>query len=263
MGRLLEWYLLAWLTGSPLGAAVLLVALWWLADRFTFRLLPSPVRLLARRRRIGQLRRTLAANPHDRRARFELAELLLETRRPREAVDVLRPNLEAGDDDVHTAFTMGAALARSGLADQAERVLAAARERDPDFRMGEIELEVGRLRVARGDFAGARAPLERLVAARPGTVEGRYLLARALEGAGDDAGARRVREEAWREYASMPRFHRRLDRPFAWRIRPWRPAAVAIAVAAACLLAAWLLGARGGPGGGAGRRSDAAWRDGR
>jgi tetratricopeptide (TPR) repeat protein len=220
-------WLLAWATGTPLGWIVLVFALWWVADRFTFRLFPSPMPAWRRWRRKGVLRRTLSANPHDRRARFELADLLL-ARHPREAVEVLRPNLEAGDDDVHTAFLMGAALARSGFAEQAERVLAAARGADPDFRLGEIDLELGRLRVRKGDHAGAREALERLLVARPGTVEGRWLLALALDGLGEAAAARRVRAEGWREYAHMPRFHRRQDRLFAWRLRPWRPAAVAI-----------------------------------
>jgi hypothetical protein len=61
-------------------------------------------------------------------------------------------------------------------------------------------------------------------------VAGRYWLARALETCGDAAGARRAREEGWREYTALPRFRRRQERPFAWRLRPSRPALVAVAV---------------------------------
>ena len=230
MSRWVLWYLLARLTGSPVGALVALVAIWWVSDRFTFRLLPDPSRLVARWRRRAKLRRTLAENRHDRRARFELAELLLEAHRPRQAAEVLRPNIEAGDDDVHTAFLWGAALARSGSHEQAERALAIAREAQPDFRSGEIDLELGQMRVARGDFARARESLERLLVVRPGTVEGRFYLARAVAGLGDATRARRIRDEAWHEYAGLPRFHRRQERPFAWRLKPWRPAAVLAAV---------------------------------
>jgi tetratricopeptide (TPR) repeat protein len=239
-GTWILWYLLSAATGSPVAALLLLLAIGWVGDRFTFRVLPDPVRMAARWRRRGQLRRTLLANPHDRRARFELAELLLDGRRPGEAAATLRPNVEAGDEDVRTAYVMGAALARSGAREAAERALAIAREAEPGFRMGEIDLELGRMRLARGDLPGAREALERLVAARPGTVEGRFLLARALEGLGDEAGGRRVRDEAWREYASLPPFQRRRERRFAWRIRPWRPAAIALAIALTCAaLASW------------------------
>jgi tetratricopeptide (TPR) repeat protein len=232
----MQWMLLSWITGSPIGSLIVLALIWWLGDRATFRVLPDPIRLFKRWGRIGSLRRDLSANPHDRRARLELSQLLLEMGRPRQAAEMLHPNIEAGDDDVHTAFTMGAALARGGEAERAERCLAIARERDPAFRMGEIDLELGRMRMRRGDSAGALDPLTKLVAARPGTVEGRYWLARALERQGDAAGAARVRDEAWREYAALPRFRRQHERPYAWRMRPWRPALVAVAVALAAAL---------------------------
>ncbi len=236
MSSWMLWVVLSWILGNPLLALVVVVAVWWLGDRATFRVLPDPLRAFGRRRRMASLRATLAANPHDRRARLELANLLLDARRPRRAAEVLAPNVEAGDDDVYTSFAMGAALARSGERDRAERFLAAARAREPSFRAGEIDLELGRSRALAGDPAGAIEPLRRLVAERPGTVEGRYWLARALAAGGDAAGAARARDEAWREYAALPRFRRQHERPFAWRIRPWRPALVAAAVAIAALL---------------------------
>jgi tetratricopeptide (TPR) repeat protein len=236
MSQWMLWVLLSWLTGSPLTALLVLAVFWWLGDRATFRVLPDPLRGFHRRRRIAGLRRTLAANPHDRRARLELANLLLDVRRPQEAAEVLRPNVEAGDDDVHTSFAMGAALARSGQVERAEHFLAAARARDPAFRMGEIDLEVGRMRVRDGDAAGALEPLARVVAERPGTVEGRFWFARALALRGDAPGAARARDEAWREYVALPRFRRQHERAFAWRLRPWRPALIAVTVALAAAL---------------------------
>jgi tetratricopeptide (TPR) repeat protein len=235
-GSWMAWMLLSWLTGNPLLALLVVAAAWWLGDRATFRVLPDPLRPFARSRRMASLRRTLSMNPHDRRARFELGTLLLEARRPEEAAELLRRNAEAGDDDLHTSFALGSALARTGDREGAERLLAAARARDPSFRLGEIDLELGRMRLRAGDAAGALEPLRRLVAERPGTVEGRYWLARALERQGDAEGAARARDEAWREYAALPRFRRSHERPFAWRIRPWRPALVAAAVLLAAAL---------------------------
>jgi len=249
------WLLLSWVTGSPITALLVLAALWLLGDRLTFRVLPDPLRALARWRRRRALWATLQVNPHDRRARFELSELLLEARRPRQAAEVLRPNVLAGDEDVRTAFAMGAALGRCGEFEPAEKALEVARAQEPRFRLGEIDLELGRQRVARGDFAGAREALSRVVAERPGTVEGRYYLARALAGLGEAAEAGEVRRAALSEYRLLPRFHRRQERPFAWRLAPWRPAAVALVVVAVLALAAAVMdraparssGARGSP----------------
>ena len=223
--------LLSMLTGNPLVALVALLVIGWIADRFTFGFLPSPARILGRWGRVQRLRQTLLVNPHDRRARLELAELVVASS-PREAAQVLRSNLEAGDQDVHTAFIYGKALARSGRHEEAERSLSFAREIEPNFRMGEIDLELGRLRMARGDWKGAREPLELFIGARPGTVEGRYLLARVLSKLGDGAAAERIQDDAWREYRSLPRFRRSDERRFAWRLRPVRAAVLFAAIIA-------------------------------
>lgn len=224
--------LVAIVTGNPLLAALVVLAIWFLGDRATFRLFPDPARWFDRRRRAARLRRALDVNPHDRRARFQLAELLLERGDAREAAALLRLNLDAGDRDVFTLAALGTALAQTGAHEEAERLLAEARRLDPEFRMGELDLVLGRMRLTLGDAAGAREPLRRLLATRPGTVEGRWLLARALDRLGDASGAATLREEAWREYAQQPRFRRREDRRWAWRIKPWRP----LLVAAAALL---------------------------
>jgi predicted Zn-dependent protease len=234
----LLWWMLSWITGSPLGALAFLLAVGWLGDRASFRVLPDPLRAFGGWSRRRALERTLLANPHDRRARLELAGLLLDAGKPAAALPVLMPNVEAGDDDPVTAYTLGAALARTGDP-RAEGVLARAREADPDFRLGEIDLELARLRLARRDHEGARAALEALVAARPGTVQGRVLLARARRALGDRAGAEAAEREAWREYRALPRFQRRIERAWAWRARPGRPILYAAAlVAVVAVLAA-------------------------
>lgn len=229
----LQWLLLTALTGNPILAAALVLVGWWLLDRFTFRFLPNPFGALRRLLKISELRRQLSVNPHDRKARYSLAELMVERGKYAAAVELLRPNLEAGDEDVPTLFLMGVACLGAGHADQGELLLQEAQAEDATFRLGAIELERGRYRLRRGDVAGAKQALQNFLVARKGTVEGRVLLAAAYEKGGDAVEAKRLRDEAWREYASSPRFLRRVDRFWAWRAQPWRPAmyaAIAILV---------------------------------
>lgn len=228
MSGYFQWIILTAITGSPLGSAAFLLFFWLVVDRFTLGILPDPFRWLMRRRREGQLKRTLLGNPNDRRARLELAALYVDRGAGQPAVEVLRPNLEAGDDDVATVFTMGAACMKAGYYDQGEKLLAHAQEMDPDFRLGEIDLVLGQGRLAKKDFAGAKTALEALVKHRRGTIHGRVLLARAMEGLGDDASAALMKDEAWREYVSAPGFQRRKERLWVWRARPSRPATYAL-----------------------------------
>lgn len=224
MSGYFQWFILTAITGSPLGSAVALIVFWLVVDRFTLGFLPDPVRWVGRWRREGQLERVLVGNPHDGRARLELAQLYVERGKGKAAVDVLRPNFEKGADDVQSVFTMGEACLQAGFVEQGEKLLEHAEELNASFRVGEIHLVRGRQRLMRGDFAGAKASLEGLVKARKGTITGRVLLAQAMKGLGDDASAALMRDEAWNEYVSAPGFQRRKERLWAWRARPSRPA---------------------------------------
>jgi len=247
MSQFFLFAMLSWLLQSPLLALLVMVAFWWFGDRATFRLLPDLPGRFIRWRRRGRLRALLEVNPHDRRARFELCELLLEAGHPAEAVAALRPNVEAGDDDVHTAYLWGAGLGRSGSFDDAEKALGLARRLEPRFRAGELDLELGRQRLARGDGEGAVEALTRLLELRPGTVEGRWLLVRALERLGRTAEAAARREEGWREFKAMPRFQRARQRPYAWRLKPWRGALVVGTIALVLVVALLVFGRMGTP----------------
>jgi hypothetical protein len=86
---------------------------------------------------------------------------------------------------------------------------------------------------------GAVEALERFCKGRHGTVEGRVLLAQALDRGGRDADAALMRDEAWKEYVSAPGFQRRRERLWAWRARPSRPLTYALVAALVLGVGAW------------------------
>jgi tetratricopeptide (TPR) repeat protein len=223
-----QWIVLTSITGSPLGSIVILVVFWWTVDRFTFQVLPDPVRGFLRWQRAGKLQSTIAANPNDRRARYELADIYVQQRRHAKAVELLRANYEAGEDDNATLYLLAIASMGSGQYEQAERLLLAVHKDDPDYKQNEIELAIGRVRTLRGDLKGAEEALVRYLAKRRSTVEGRVLLAKLRDKAGDAEGAKRLREEAWNEYVGSTHYQRRRDRFWAWRANPKRPITYAV-----------------------------------
>lgn len=226
----LVWMLLSALTGSPLVAAAIVLVFYVVIDRFTLGILPDPVRWIRRWQRSGALERKLAAHPFDRKTRAELADLYLDRGRAQQAYDVLLPNHQAGDDDVHTLFSLGVAAYRAGRSDEAEKLLAQAWERDPKFRLGAIPLELGRGRLAAGKHEGAVAALLHLLEVRPSSVEGKVLLARCRLALGQKAEGEKLFDEAWRDHKASPRFAQRQQRWWAWRAKPERPIAYLFAV---------------------------------
>lgn len=248
MSKWMLWMFLMALTGSPMLSLGLMVVIVFAADHFTLQLLPSPVRLLKRFQRAGHLAGVILTNPHERRARHELADIRVEQKRYAEAVDILKPNLEAGDDDVDTLYLLGVAYLGAGDAQRGELLLAEAEKLDPDYRQGSIHLERGRFRLKRGDFQGAVQALERFCTVRHGTVEGRFLLSQALAEMGRGDEAKRMRDMSWSEYVVAPRFQRRRERKWAWRARPSRPLMYGALVALFLGAAGWVMhGVRSNP----------------
>lgn len=230
------WILWA-ITGSPVTAALILIALWAVADWQTFGMGRRAWRFVSSVRRASQLERVIAVNPHDRKARLDLGEILVEHRRYAHAIEVIRPVVEAAPDDLPALFVLGQACLGGGKVEQGELFLATVENADPGLRQGTVALELGRRRLARGDAAGAFEPLQRYLAGHTSSVEGHYLLSVALRRTGQAAAARAERERAWHEYRTAPPFQRRTDRLWAWRARPSRPliylALLLVAVAAA------------------------------
>jgi tetratricopeptide (TPR) repeat protein len=217
------WIILSSVLRNPILAGAAVIVIMFVTDRVAIGVLPDPFRFIKRWSRTSRLQRTLLQNKNDRRARYELAEIYVSRKKFQLAVDTLKPSLEAGDDDKHTLYLMGVACLGAGHFQQGETFLDAAEALEPGFRMGDIDLERGRYRIVRKDFKGAVEALRRFKEKRQSSIEGQYLLAKALELSGDDATAALEREAAWSHYVAAPGFQRKRERRWAWSAKPSRP----------------------------------------
>jgi tetratricopeptide (TPR) repeat protein len=239
MAGWMQFSLLWLITGNPLAAAILLLLGYAVADWYTFGFLRGVARAVRNLRRAPRLARQIAVNPHDRRARIELGEILIEQGRFARAIEVLRAAAQQDPHDLSALFPLGIACLRTGRVEEGELFLRELHGADPEFRLGRAMLEIGADRLRRGDAKGAVEPLSRYVAAHPHRVEGHYLLSRALRRSGDRAGAERELRQAWHEYDTALPYLRGMERRWAWRARPSRPLLYgAVACAAVLLFAA-------------------------
>jgi tetratricopeptide (TPR) repeat protein len=234
MSNWINFSILWMLTGSPVAAALILLAAYAIADWYTFGLLRGFARAVADFRRGRRLRTVLLHNPHDRKARADLGDILLSQRRHAAAIEVVKPLADADPHDLNALFMLGVACLATGRVEQGELFLTEVHQARPDFRGGAVLLELGRARVKRGNPAAA-APLQQFLLEHPHHVEARYWLMRAHVLAGDAAAAASERARCWREYETELPYQRRSDRIWAWRARPSRP--LAYAAAACCALA--------------------------
>lgn len=228
VSKILSFFVLSSLFGSPWAAIALLIALSWALDRTTLRYLPGPwiaIRRALQRRRLAQ---AIAHNPHDFRTTLELGRMDLDARRFPSALELLSKAKDAYRDDASVQVLH--ALARLGSgdeggADEVERLMSA----NPKLRFGEPWLDAATILLAR-NTPRAKAMLERFLGQQPSNVKALYLLGRALQATGDAAGGREARRKAWHEYATTPAFKRREFRVWAYRANPLRPALYGVCV---------------------------------
>ncbi|HYY51779.1 MAG TPA: tetratricopeptide repeat protein, partial [Myxococcales bacterium] len=91
MNSWINFSILWMLTGSPVAAAIILLAAYAVADWYTFGFLRGVALAVAAFQRGRRLRLVLLHNPHDRKARADLGEILVSQRRYARAIEVLRP----------------------------------------------------------------------------------------------------------------------------------------------------------------------------
>jgi predicted Zn-dependent protease len=239
--------MLLWAIGGAWAiAALVFVFVAWTLDGIRLRALPQLFALHHRRQREGKLRTRLDVNPHDRPARFDLAEVLVQTKRGDEALALVEANIAAGDDDAEHRLLAGMAAALASpedALDVALRHFDAAAAHSRDFRSGAIDLERGRALWMHAAHERAVSALEEALRKRPGSVEIRTMLAESLAALGRTDDAARMRAEAVTRFGEAPKFERRMQRRWGWRAAPmlrWRYIA---GVTGASTAAALLVGA--------------------
>src|SRR4051812_43777562 len=149
MSSWINFSILWMLTGSPVAAAVVLLAAYAIADWYTFGFLRGVARTVAGFQRGRRLRLVLLHNPHDRKARADLGEILVSQRRFERAIEVVKPLADADPHDLRALLLLGIACLATGRVEQGELFLSAVHKADPAFRDGEPLLELARWRVRR------------------------------------------------------------------------------------------------------------------
>lgn len=212
---------LIWLvTGNPLLAIAVVIALIWLAEGRARGRWFNPWKFLTELREMRRLEGALRANPHDRVAHLERGRLLLKFRKSKLAI----PHLEQADGgpkgNAEAAWLLGRALLRSGQIEPAEQALERCwSARGRQAFAGEPLVDLGSALVELGRFRDAVPLLEEATAANSSSAQAYFWLGRAQGGAGDKSAARQSFAEAVALSKEGPRFKRRESWPWAQRAR--------------------------------------------
>ena len=217
MGRFFLFAILTWITGSPLLAVVILIALavpsWFAGSRYAFRF-SRKVRTWGE---AGRLRRALAINPHDAKARVDLGAILTRQGRFREARAELEQVLPRVDDLPDANYYLGLCLMNDGAAERGRGLVERALAINPKFGYGEPYLRLGDFHAERSEWAPAAERYRQAVDIYGSSVEGWSKLGRALIELARKEEAREALREALASYRTAPWYRRQEDRP--WKRR--------------------------------------------
>lgn len=219
MRTLFLFALITFLTGSPLIALLVIVAIYFFID---YQYVGFSRRLFGRLRRGASIRglaRDVEVNPHDAAARSDLGRLLVDGRRYAAAVPHLERAIERLADSEETVCYLGLAYLGVGRTKEGEELLRRALAKNPRFRYGEPYLHWGRLLLEQDRVQDAIATLERFREIHTSGVEGHYLLGLAYQRAGDAPRAAEMFRGALDLFRRSPAYKRRLERLWALRAR--------------------------------------------
>lgn len=220
MGRFFLFALLTWITGNPLLAILVLIALsvpgWWASSRWAWR--------VSRRVRAwgeaGRLRRELAVNPHDVTARAALGAILARHGRFREARAELEQAMPRADDLPEANYSLGLCLLHDGEIERGRELVERALALNPKFGYGEPYLRLGDFRAERGEWEQAAERYRQATGIHSSSVEAWCKLGQALERLGRREEAKAALQEALTSYRTAPWYRRADDRP--WKRRAAR-----------------------------------------
>jgi len=219
MRNLFLFFLITFLTGSPVIAVLVILALYLVLD---YQFIGISRKLFGRFRigsAIRMLFREIAINPDDAVARRDLGRFLVQTRRFSEAVPHLEKAVARMPDSDEAVCDLGFALLWTGKSEEGEALIRKALERSPKLRYGDPHLHWGEFLLHKGRAGQAAEQLEQFRGIFSSSVEGHYLLGLAYQRSGEKDKAVTAYRAALEMFRRSPGYKRREERLWAWKTR--------------------------------------------
>ncbi|GIO83902.1 hypothetical protein J25TS5_08340 [Paenibacillus faecis] len=216
MSKLMLFILLTWLIGNPWIAVIILLAVLYFIDRRFIGVFPSISRPFKRYRNISKLRQQLSLSPFDVSAKRELAGLLLERKKYKEALALLEEVRDYSESSAEYWDDLGTATIGLGRLDEGEAMKLQAIRLNERVRYGQPYLTLA-LAFKETNPEKALAYVGKYGEIQSSSSEACYLLGSLYRSLGRKEEANQAFRESIAVYRSLPKFKKRHERKWAVR----------------------------------------------
>lgn len=214
MSKVFLVFAIGWLTGSPIVAIIVMLILFYVLDRRFIGLTPSLFKPIGRARRLSRLRQELRLNPHLTTSKLDMARILTERKKFREAAELLEDILPVMEDSAEVRAELGICKLKLGELEEGERLLLEALEMNPRVKYGEPYLRLAEAWAEREPDKAIRY-LETFGTVNSSSCEAYYRLGQLYSRLGKKEEARRAYRETVELYRGLPKYRRRFERRWA------------------------------------------------
>lgn len=216
MSKFMLFILLSWLFGNPFIAIIVLLLIVYFIDRRYVGVFPSISKPFKRSRSISRLRQQLSVNPFDVSSKRELARLLLERKKFREAYDLLQEAKSASETSAEFWDDLGTAALGLGRIEEGEEQILHALSLNDRVKYGQPYLHLASA-FREKDPQKALHYAAKFGEIQSSSSEAYYLLGSLYQSLGSKEEARQAFNESIAVYRSLPKYKKRQERQWALR----------------------------------------------
>jgi tetratricopeptide (TPR) repeat protein len=216
MSKILLFIGLTWLFGSPFVAILVLLVILYMLERRFVGLSPSIVRPFRRNNLISKWKRQLHLNPHDVSAKSELSRLLIDSKKFRQAREILLGIQTQMDHSAEYWSDIGICELALGNLEDGERAMKQALSISPRVKYGQPYLRLAES-FSKPDPVKAIDYLQQFKELNSSSCEAYYRLGVVYASLGKSEEAANAYVECRQLYRALPRYMKRHERKWALR----------------------------------------------
>jgi tetratricopeptide (TPR) repeat protein len=219
MGKFFLFYIVYWLTGSPITALLVLLLIFLAVDRTCLGFLPDPLRAFKTSSRIRELKKIVSINPHDGRSLKALGICMVDRGDYQNSLRYFEMAEAKMSDDPEFNYYYGISTARAGNIDKGRKLFEKAVNTSPALKYGEPYLMMAEVYIDNADYKSALPLLENFEKIHSSSSRGFYRMGLVkLKLGSKDEGIQYLKKSI-KVFRESPFFKRKIDRKWAWKAR--------------------------------------------